>query len=64
MMDEINVNETQFYLCICNFVKIEGCDFSYQAPILSYQHIKANLINVQEISPVPIGINLALATNC
>lgn len=62
MVDEITVNEIQFILSICNFVKIEGCDFSYQAPVIPYQHKKANLITVQEISPMPIGMNLALVT--
>lgn len=60
MVKEITVNETQFNLCICNF--IEGCDFSYQAPVILHQQIKANLIAVQEILPVPIGMNLTLVT--
>lgn len=60
MVDEIAVNETQFNLCICNFVKIEGCDFSYQAPVVAHRHIKVNLTTVQEISPVPVGMNLTL----
>lgn len=45
-------------LCVCNFVKIEGCDFSYRAPVISYQYVKANPATVQEIVPVPIGMNL------
>lgn len=60
MVDKITVNETQFDPCICNFVKIEGCGFSYQAPVMSHQHTKANLTTVQEMSPVPIGMNLTL----
>lgn len=31
-------------LCVCNFVKIVGCDFSYQAPVISHEYIKANLV--------------------
>lgn len=58
-VNEISVNGTQENLCIWNFVKIEGCDFSYQAPVTSYQHVKVNL-TVQEISPVPGGMNLTL----
>lgn len=60
IVDGITVNETQYNLCICNFVKIEGCDFFYQAPVISHQHIKANLTTVQEILPAPIGMNLTL----
>ncbi|XP_037995592.1 uncharacterized protein LOC119702133 [Motacilla alba alba] len=39
VMDNLSMNETQFNLCVCNFVKIEGCDFSYQAPVVSHQYI-------------------------
>lgn len=59
MIDNLSMNETQFNLCVCNFVKIEGCDF-YQAPVVPHQYIKANLVTVQEIVPVPIGMNLTL----
>lgn len=59
-VDELIINETQSNLCICNFIRIEGCDFSYRGPVISHQHIKANLTTVQEISPVPIGMNLTL----
>lgn len=34
--------------------------FPYQAPVISHQHIKAKLTTVQDISPVPIGMNLTL----
>lgn len=62
IVDEIIVNETQLNLCICNFVKIKGWDFSYKAPVMLHQYIEANLITVQEILPVPIGMNLTLVT--
>lgn len=60
MVDGLIINETQFNLCVCSFIKTEGCDFSYQAPVLLHQHIRANLVTVQEILPVPIGMNLTL----
>lgn len=59
-VDELTISETQLNLCICNFTKIEGGDFSYQAPAVSHQYLKANLTTVKEISPVPIGMNLTL----
>ncbi|XP_058280377.1 uncharacterized protein LOC131378803 [Hirundo rustica] len=59
-IDNQIVNETQFNLCVCNFVRIKGCDFSYRVPIISHQYIKANLATVQKILPVPIGMNLTL----
>lgn len=60
VVDNLTINGTQSNLCICNFVKIEGCDFSHPAPVVSHQYIKANLATVQEVSPVPIGMNLTL----
>ncbi|XP_068280354.1 uncharacterized protein [Nyctibius grandis] len=47
-------------LCICNFTKIVGCDFSYQAPVTSHQLIKSNYTLFHQLSPVPIGMNLSL----
>lgn len=47
-------------LCICNFVKIGGCYFSYQATVLLYQYAKTNFTTVQEILSTPIGVNLTL----
>ncbi|XP_042660771.1 uncharacterized protein LOC116964869 [Tyto alba] len=46
--------------CICNFVKITGCDFVYWAPVVSHQLIKSKIINYLELSPTPIGMNLTL----
>lgn len=60
MIDDLVVNETQSNLCICNFTRVEGCDFSYEAPVISHQYIKASLTTVQEILPMPIGMNLTL----
>ncbi|XP_061873044.1 uncharacterized protein LOC133628652 isoform X2 [Colius striatus] len=48
--------------CICNFVKIVGCDFSYLAPTVSDQLIKSNYTTLPKSSPVPIGMNLTLVT--
>lgn len=60
MIDDQIVNETQLNLCVWNFVKIKGCNFSYRVPVISHQYIKANLVTVQEILPVPIEMNLTL----
>uniref|UniRef100_A0A8D2M0Y0 Uncharacterized protein n=1 Tax=Zonotrichia albicollis TaxID=44394 RepID=A0A8D2M0Y0_ZONAL len=46
--------------CICNFVKIIGCDFSYLAPVTSHQMIQANYTMYHRLPPTPIGMNLTL----
>ena len=56
--DNIPVNHSN--VCICNFVKITGCDFTYLAPVVSHQLIKANYTIYHKLSPTPIGMNLTL----
>ncbi|XP_039946963.2 uncharacterized protein LOC120765837 [Hirundo rustica] len=46
--------------CICNFVRIVGCDFSYLAPVTSHQLIRSNYTMYHQLSPAPIGMNLTL----
>ncbi|KAI6058574.1 Protein NYNRIN [Aix galericulata] len=44
-------------VCVCNFTKILGCDFSYAAPVNSCQGIAPHYIN---LPPTPIGLKLTL----
>ena len=46
--------------CICNFVRIIGCDFLYLAPVVSHQLIKSNNTMYHKLLPTPIGMNLTL----
>ncbi|XP_071895524.1 uncharacterized protein [Anas platyrhynchos] len=46
--------------CICNFVRIVGCDFQYLAPVVSHQLIKSNNTMYHKLLPTPIGMNLTL----
>lgn len=46
--------------CICNFTKIDGCDFLYSAPVVSHQLIKTNYSLYHKLLPPPIGMNLTL----
>ncbi|OWK60872.1 hypothetical protein RLOC_00000527 [Lonchura striata] len=46
--------------CICNFIKITGCDFIYSAPVVSHQLIKSNYTTYNELPPTHIGMNLTL----
>jgi len=47
-------------ICVCNFEKLNGCDFSYSPPIMSYQLMKANYTLIQKLQPVPIEMSLNL----
>ncbi|XP_074667130.1 uncharacterized protein LOC141917660 [Strix aluco] len=44
--------------CVCNFTKIEGCDFTYTIPVLTSQVIKSDYTLIRKIDPVSIGMNL------
>ncbi|XP_066845245.1 LOW QUALITY PROTEIN: uncharacterized protein [Anser cygnoides] len=62
-VDEENItlpskNHSNF--CICNFVRIIGCDFLYSAPVVSHQLIKSNHTMYHKLLPTPIGMNLTL----
>uniref|UniRef100_A0A8B9BUJ2 Uncharacterized protein n=1 Tax=Anser brachyrhynchus TaxID=132585 RepID=A0A8B9BUJ2_9AVES len=46
--------------CICNFVRIFGCDFLYMAPVVSHQLIKSNNTMYHKLLPTPIGMSLTL----
>ena len=46
-------------VCVCNFTKILGCDFSYSAPVTSRQLIAPHYILLHP-PPTPIGMNLTL----
>ncbi|XP_054666927.1 uncharacterized protein LOC129199870 [Grus americana] len=46
--------------CVCNFTKIDGCDFSYSTPVTSHQLLQSNYMMIHELLPVPIGMNLTL----
>ena len=46
--------------CICNFVRIVGCDILYLAPVVSHQLIKSNNTMYHKLLPTPIGMNLTL----
>lgn len=62
-VDNDNVNtadKNHSDFCICNFVKIIGCDFPYLAPVVSHQLIKSNYTMYQKLSPTYIGMNLML----
>ena len=54
--------ETKNYLnfCVCNFIEIIGCDFSYSAPVTSHQLLQSNYMLIHELLPTPIGMNLTL----
>ena len=54
--------ETKNYsnFCVCNFIEIIGCDFSYSAPVTSYQLLQSNYTLIHELLPTPIGMNLTL----
>ncbi|XP_074703747.1 uncharacterized protein LOC141933198 [Strix aluco] len=54
--------ETKNYsnLCVCNFTKVIGCDFSYLAPVTSYQLLQSNYTLIHNLQPTPIGMNLTL----
>lgn len=59
--DNITLNVKNYSnFCICNFVKIIGCDFLYFAPVVSHQLIKSNYTMYHKLSPIPIGMNLTL----
>ncbi|XP_063277375.1 uncharacterized protein LOC134563397 [Prinia subflava] len=47
-------------LCVCNFTKIEGCDFSYIAPVTSHYLLQTNYTLIHKLFPTPIGMNLTL----
>ncbi|XP_075595288.1 uncharacterized protein LOC142599302 [Balearica regulorum gibbericeps] len=60
-VDEVVVeikNHSNF--CICNFTKIDGCDFSYLTPVTSHQLLQSNYMLIHELLPIPIGMNLTL----
>ncbi|XP_075595325.1 uncharacterized protein LOC142599343 [Balearica regulorum gibbericeps] len=60
-VDEVVVeirNNSNF--CICNFTKIDGCDFSYSTPVTSHQLLQSNYMLIHELLPIPIGMNLTL----
>lgn len=46
--------------CICNFIRIIGCDFSYLVPTVSHQLIKSNYTTYYQLLPTHIGMNLTL----
>lgn len=46
VIDNSTMNNNHFNLCICNFIKMDQCDFSYQALVLSYQYVKINFTTV------------------
>ncbi|XP_063280697.1 uncharacterized protein LOC134565168 isoform X2 [Prinia subflava] len=46
--------------CACNFTKITACDFSYSAPVTSYQLLQSNYTLIHKLWPTPIGMNLTL----
>lgn len=48
-------------LCICNLVKILGCDLLYSALVVSHQPVKSDNTIYHKLSPTPIGMNLTLA---
>lgn len=47
-------------ICICNFIKITGCDFNYSAPATTHKLLQSNYTLCQHILPTPIGMNLTL----
>lgn len=47
-------------ICVCNFLKIMGCDFNYSAPITTDQLLQSNYALIQDLPPTPIGMNLML----
>ncbi|XP_063177384.1 uncharacterized protein LOC134508994 isoform X1 [Chroicocephalus ridibundus] len=47
-------------LCVCNFTNIIGCDFSYSAPVTSFQLLQSNYTLIRDLLPTPIGMNLSL----
>ncbi|XP_053789324.1 uncharacterized protein LOC128782859 [Vidua chalybeata] len=63
---EIDKNKVSLFtrnhsnFCICNFIKVTGCNFNYSAPVVSHQLIKSNYTTYNKLPPTPIGMNLTL----
>lgn len=47
-------------VCACNFIEITGCNFSYLAPVISYQFLESIYTLIQDLQPTAIGMNLTL----
>lgn len=61
LIDNTNVDTSNHSnVCVCNFAKILGCDFSYSAPVTSYQLITSNYNTLYDLPPTPVGMNLTL----
>lgn len=46
--------------CACNFTKISGCDFSYEAPVTSHYPLQSNYTLIHKLMPTPVGMDLTL----
>lgn len=58
---DVSVDTTKHSnLCVCNFTNIIGCDFSYSAPVTSYQLLQSTYMLIRDLLPTPIGMSLTL----
>ncbi|XP_076212573.1 LOW QUALITY PROTEIN: uncharacterized protein LOC143169181 [Aptenodytes patagonicus] len=60
-VDEVTVYNRS-HICVCNFTNIVGGNFSYSAPVMSYQLLQSNYTLSEDLLPTPIGMNLTLVT--
>lgn len=47
-------------LCVYNFTRIAGCDFSFEAPVTSHHLLQSNYTLISPLLTAPIGMNLTL----
>lgn len=58
--NEIVTVKNHSNFCICYFTKVTKCDFTYSAPVVSYQLIKSNYTMYHELLLTPIRMDLTL----
>lgn len=56
----VDTKKNHSNFCACNFTKISGYDFSYEAPVTSHYLLQSNYTLIHKLVPTPIGMDLTL----